>query len=69
MAKRKEIDYKKICLFCENATVLRKGDDLLCKIKGIVSEDFCCRKFIYDPLKRQPASPPKMPTFDPDDLL
>ena len=69
MAKHKEIDYQKICLFCENATVLRNGDDLLCRIKGVVSEDYCCKKFIYDPLKRQPASPLKLPTIDKDDLL
>lgn len=69
MAKRKELDYAKICLFCENATILKSDTNLLCKYKGIVSEDYVCRKFVYDPLKREPKSAPKLPTIDKDDLL
>lgn len=69
MAKRKESDYIKMCLFCENATVLKSDTNLLCKYKGIVSEDFFCRKFVYDPLKREPKPTPILPTIDKEDLL
>lgn len=69
MPKRKDNDYVKICLFCENATVLKGDENLLCQYKGIVSEDFVCRKFVYDPLKRDPKPTPKLYSIDKDDLL
>jgi len=69
MFKRKDNEYQKVCLFCENATILKGDENVLCKHKGIVSEDYVCRKYIYDPLKRQPSIKPKMPTLSKEDLL
>ena len=69
MAKKKELDCQKICLFCENASRLKDTEDVICRIKGVVSLDFSCRKFVYDPLKREPAQRPVLPEFDKEDLL
>ena len=69
MFKKKEADYRKVCLYCENASPLPNSDEVICKTKGVVSEDYSCRKFLYDPLKRIPNQAPKLPSIDPDDLL
>ena len=42
------------CKFCERATPLLTEGKLVCSKVGVVSEDYKCRKFIYDPLKRSP---------------
>ena len=69
MARKKELDCQKICLFCENASQLKDTEDVICRLKGVVSSDFCCRKFVYDPLKREPSPRPVIPAFDKEDLL
>ena len=69
MARNNDNGYVKICLFCESASPLKSGNSLLCKYKGVVSEDNVCRRFSYDPLKREPKSPPKLPAINKDDLL
>lgn len=54
---RKKID--KQCTYCTHAA---KVDDrtMVCTAKGIVSSDFHCRRFRYDPLKRIPDPPARM---------
>lgn len=42
------------CKYCERATPLLTEGKLVCSKVGVVSEDYKCRKFIYDPLKRSP---------------
>ena len=42
---------EKVCAFCENGKALIDDETALCKYKGPVSLDFCCRKFVFDPLK------------------
>lgn len=69
MSKRRDADYQKVCLFCENATILKSDNSILCKYNGIVSEDYSCRKYVYDPLKRQPKSPLKIQTLLNEDLI
>lgn len=54
------------CRFC--ALGEASGKDILCSKMGPVSEDFCCRRFRYDPLKRVPKKMPKLPQFDPSDF-
>ena len=54
-------DIIKTCRLCQRATTVgRLG--MLCAKYGAVSADHSCRRFKYDPTKRQPA--PKM-KFDP----
>lgn len=42
------------CKYCERATPLATEGKLVCSKKGVVTEDYSCRRFIYDPLKRSP---------------
>lgn len=47
-------EIERYCRFCQHASGLSDEDHMLCGIRGIVSCGFVCRKFIYDPLKREP---------------
>lgn len=60
-----EDDQPVCCACCEHATLL-KGDRLhmVCDMKGIVSSSHVCRKFLYDPLKRNAARPMINPLAD-----
>ncbi len=42
------------CKYCERATPLATEGKLVCAKRGVVAEDYKCRSFIYDPLKRAP---------------
>lgn len=57
------------CRFCEEATLLRDGENVLCRRYGVVHEEYVCRRFSYDPLKRLTSTPKAMPKLDTDDLL
>ena len=48
------------CIHCIHGTKLNENE-ILCKRKGIVAVEHCCRKFEYDPCKRIPM---KMKTAD-----
>lgn len=63
--KQKPEDYiERFCAFCEYATPIPGGDgDVVCPKKGVVHADFVCRKFRYDPLKRNPKEKPALPDF------
>ncbi len=54
MLFRKSIDPR--CLYCQRANPIER-DEMICVKKGIVSADFYCRHFVYDPLKRTPPTP------------
>lgn len=64
---KREMD--KMCARCEQAQTLNNSDKMLCSVKGVVAGDFCCKKFIYDPLKRNPSPPVRLPKVDPKDLV
>ena len=57
-------DYKKVCALCEHAKRLCGGDEMLCRKKGVVAEDFHCAGFSFDPLKRVPLPRPAFPGLD-----
>ena len=61
-------EIEKICRFCEKASDLVDESTVLCKKKGIVSENGTCRFFRYDPLKRVPHRNAILPDIDPDDM-
>lgn len=44
---------EKYCRFCEHAETLTDSDKMLCRKRGIVPSSYICRKFVYDPLKRE----------------
>lgn len=62
-------DLPRVCEFCECATLIHDDNNVLCSQKGIVNREYCCRKFIYDPLKRAPRTLPPLPKLSEDDLL
>ena len=62
-------DTPKICLYCENATVINDDDNVLCSVKGIVNKEYRCKKCAYDPLKRVPSKMPPIPKLSEEDIL
>ena len=48
---------EKTCRFCERAKTLSDGSVMLCEKLGVVGATFSCRRFRYDPLKRDPKRP------------
>ncbi len=59
MLFRKKI--QRSCAYCAHGTAL-EGDEYLCAKKGTVTDRPKCRKFAYDPCKRNPLKP-KAPDF------
>jgi len=60
MKKRYQADIERYCKFCEHATTLSSSDTMLCRKHGVVDAGKCCRQFVYDPLKREPAKNVKL---------
>lgn len=66
MAKFKnEVEIVKVCAFCEYSapapTDMEGNEYVICSKKGLVREGSVCRKFSYDPLKREPMEKPVLP--------
>ena len=51
MLFRKKI--QKSCEYCTHGTIL-ENDQVLCSKQGLIDNAEKCRKFRYDPLKREP---------------
>lgn len=70
--KKNSIFSKKIepyCIYCEHATSVVAGEQVICPKKGIVQADYSCRHFQYTPLKRTPMPTPKLQNdFDKNDF-
>ena len=58
-----------VCEFCEHAAIINDDENVLCERRGIVSREYKCRKFVYDPLKRFPKPLPPLPKLSEDDLV
>ena len=54
MKSSKSIDIERICKYCELAAALSSEDEMICSKYGVVAAGYHCRKFSYDPLKREP---------------
>lgn len=57
-------NYECMCAYCEYATGIFDPEIMVCKKKGLVAKTYKCRKFIYDPLKRQPPKTVGTPKLD-----
>jgi hypothetical protein len=61
-------DIEKYCVFCEYGTSVPADIDgtelVLCSKKGMVRGNAVCRKFSYDPLKREPTRRPELPEIE-----
>lgn len=55
--KQMKPEIERFCKFCEHASALTDPQVMLCRHKGVVSAAHVCRKFLYDPLKREPFAP------------
>ena len=56
------------CVYCELSYPSGQEGTRLCFKKGIVSYDFSCSKFRYDPLARIPRRPLEIEQFDERDF-
>ena len=64
---RKDIDPQ--CAYCEHGTVTANKDTVICKKQGAVMQSFSkCKKFKYDPLKREPKIISLTSTFSKEDF-
>ena len=59
MLFRKNMDPR--CAYCGKGNQLNDRE-VICKKRGIVPADGCCRAFRYDPLRRTPPRPIKLNT-------
>ena len=59
-----ESEIVRCCANCEHSSPLYGGEQVLCRKKGVVSEQFFCSKYCFDPLKYVPAERPSLPKPD-----
>lgn len=64
---RKDIEPK--CIYCEHGTTSPDGQTVVCrKIGGIMQYDSACKKFKYNPLKREPRVAKPLTEFSKEDF-
>ena len=56
------------CAYCEHGTLSRDNEAVLCGKRGVVTPDYSCRKFIYDPISRIPKMQPPLMHFEKSDF-
>lgn len=61
-------DIRPACSYCMKGTVAVDGVNIFCTRKGIVSSDYSCRRFKYDPLRRIPNIPKDLEKFSAEDF-
>ena len=58
----------KKCGHCLFGTDLGDDGEIICKKRGIVNKNDLCRKYKYDPLKREPQKQIISDNYSPDDF-
>lgn len=61
-------DIPPACAYCAHSRAGQEPDTFFCPKRGVVSGNYHCRAFSYDPLRRVPKRRPKLPTFRPEDF-
>lgn len=56
------------CTYCALGKPAADNIMVLCRKYGPVAPYFKCKRFKYDPLKRVPKRPPRLPDFSPEDF-
>lgn len=56
------------CAICAHGTKAADSEMILCSKKGVLSPDYKCRKFKYDPLRRVPKMMPSLPEYTFEDF-
>ena len=55
------------CRYCTYGMASSDEQTILCPKKGVVTCEYACRRFQYDPLKRKPQKPIRQ-TFQKEDF-
>lgn len=56
------------CTYCFYGEKTEDNTGVLCRRKGVMPLDGSCRKFKYDPLKREPKRMPELPVYHEEDF-
>ncbi len=56
------------CEYCKYGKLSADRKMVLCEKKGVVSTYYSCRRFIYDPLKREPQRINALTGFSKEDF-
>ena len=59
--KQKSDKIERMCYFCEYSEDISDEENVLCHKRGMVWTGHLCRRFIYDPLKRNVKRLPPLP--------
>ncbi len=59
---------EKVCRLCEHGRLSTDKSAVVCMKKGIVDPDGKCRKYVYDPLKRDAKTPVDFGKFTAEDF-
>lgn len=57
------------CKYCKRAKLTEDESVILCQKHGSVTPDDSCRRFKYDPLKRQPGHISDLPEYTADQFV
>lgn len=66
--KNKDVKYEPSCKYCAHGRQSPIEGEILCAKMGIRLVDSSCKKFLYDPLKRQPKKQPALPKYEQEDF-
>ena len=58
----------KKCEYCLFGTAIGDDGEIICKKRGVVYKDDLCRKYKYDPLKREPKKQTLSDNYSPEDF-
>lgn len=61
-------DVTPLCSYCAHGKISPNMETVLCTKMGVVEINFSCKKFKYDPLKRQPRRPKAIDKFEQSDF-
>lgn len=65
---RKGFKYEPLCKYCLHGRQSPVEGEILCAKMGIRLAESSCKKFIYDPLKRQPKRQSSLPKYAKEDF-
>ena len=57
------------CEYCIHSINSEYSNEVLCKKRGVTDRKDSCRKYKYDPLKREPATAKIADNYKPEDFL
>lgn len=64
--KQKVDEEHRICYYCEHSMPIMESDACVCRKKGLVCADGCCRHFSLDVFKINPRRPRAFESADSD---